>query len=256
MAESAEANRKVALITGGSFGIGAAVAFALARDGFDIAVTGTRVENVAGTCAKLDALRVRSHAVALDVRSPESIDAGLASVLSALGRIDVLVNNAGIPLAKPALEITPAEWENVVATNLNGTFYTTQAFGRYLTGNKREGQIINIGSTHGLVGYAGRSAYGTSKAAVHQLTRMLAIEWASLGIRVNAIAPGRVDSNSPARATTSSDPKVLEASRKRVPLDRFCSVEDVAEAVRYLASPGAAYITGHTLVLDGGLTVA
>lgn len=256
MSASISVSRKVAFITGGSFGIGAAAALALARDGFDVAVSGTRIENVAGTCAKLDALRVRSHAVALDVRSPESIDAAFASVLAALGQIDVIVNNAGIPLAKPALEITPAEWEDVVATNLNGTFYVTQAFGRYLVGNKREGQVINIGSAHGLVGYAGRAAYGTSKAAVHHLARMLAIEWAPLGIRVNVVAPGRVESNSPAREQTSSDPKVLEASRKRVPLDRFCTVEDVAEAVRYLASPGAAFITGHTLVLDGGLTVA
>lgn len=250
------AERRVAFVTGGAFGIGAAVALTLARDDFDVAVSGTRVENVAGTCAKLHALRVRPHAVALDVRSKESVDAAFASVLTELGAIDVLVNNAGIPLSKPALEIEPAEWANVVDTNLNGTFFMCQAFGRYLVERKREGLIINIGSTHGLVGYAGRAAYGTSKAAVHQLTKMLAIEWAPLGIRVNAVAPGRVESNSPARAKTSSDPRVLEASRRRVPLDRFCSVDDVAEAVRYLASPGASYITGHTLVLDGGLTVA
>jgi 2-deoxy-D-gluconate 3-dehydrogenase len=248
--------RKVAFITGGAFGIGAAVALALARDEFDVAVSGTRVENVAGTCAKLHALRVRPHAVALDVRSKDSVDAAFASVLTELGAIDVLVNNAGIPLSKPALDVEPDEWANVMATNVNGTFFMCQAFGRHLVERKREGLIINIGSTHGLVGYAGRAAYGTSKAAVHQLTKMLAIEWAPLGIRVNAVAPGRVESNSPARANTSSDPRILEASRRRVPLDRFCSVEDVAEAVRYFASPGASYITGHTLVLDGGLTVA
>jgi 2-deoxy-D-gluconate 3-dehydrogenase len=249
-------NRKVAFVTGGAFGIGAAAALALARDGFDVAVSGTRIENVAGTCSKLQALRVRAHPLELDVRSIDSVNAAFASVLEHLGAIDVLVNNAGVPLAKPALDITPEEWENVVATNLNGTFFMTQAFGRYLVEKKREGLVINIGSTHGIVGYAGRAAYGTSKAGVHQMTKMLAIEWAAHGIRVNAVAPGRVDSNSPARANTSSDPRVLEAARKRVPLDRFCSVEDVAEAVRYLASPGAAYITGHTLVLDGGLTAA
>lgn len=254
--EKGAPSHKVAFVSGASFGIGAAVALALAREGFDVAVSGTRVENVSATCGKLEALGMRSLAVVLDVRSSDSIHAALHRIIDEWGRVDVLVNNAGIPLSKPALEITPAEWGNVIATNLNGTFFMCQAFGRYLVERSREGLIINIGSTHGLVGYAGRAAYGTSKAAVHHLTKMLAIEWAAHRIRVNAIAPGRVESNSPARAKTSSDPKLLDAARQRVPLGRFCSVEDVAEAARYLASPAAAYMTGHTLVLDGGLSVA
>jgi NAD(P)-dependent dehydrogenase (short-subunit alcohol dehydrogenase family) len=249
-------DRKVVFVTGGAFGIGHAVAMALAGDGFDVAVSGTKAGNVANTCAKLEAAGVRALEVVLDVRSNDSVTAAFEAVTAKLGRVDVLVNNAGIPVNKEALEITPAEWENIVATNLNGTFYASQAMARHLIGRKAEGLIINIGSTHGIVAFPKRSAYGVSKAGVMHMTKMLAIEWAPHGVRVNAVAPGRVNSDSPGRLATLSDPAYLEVARKRIPLGRFCSVEDVAEAVRYLASPGAAYITGHTLVLDGGVTVA
>ena len=132
----------------------------------------------------------------------------------------------------------------------------SQALGSWLVDTHRPGLIINMCSTHGIVGFAKRAAYGITKAGVMHMTRMLAIEWAEHGIRVNAIAPGRVETESPGRAAPSSDPAFLELAKKRIPLGRFCPVEDVAEAVRYLASPAAAYITGHTLVLDGGVTVA
>jgi NAD(P)-dependent dehydrogenase (short-subunit alcohol dehydrogenase family) len=250
------AARKVAFVTGAAFGIGNAIALALARDGFDIAVSGTKAGNVANTCDEVKTTGARALAVELDVRSVESVKAAFARVTGELGAIDVLVNNAGIPVNKPALEIEPGEWDNIVATNLNGTFYMCQAMGRYLIESGREGVIINIGSTHGIVAFPKRSAYGVSKAGVMHLTRMLAIEWAPHGIRVNAIAPGRVNTNSPGRAATLSDPAYLELARKRIPLGRFCEVQDVAEAARYLASPAAAYMTGHTLVLDGGVTVA
>ena len=252
----AEAAPKVAFVTGASFGIGNAIALALARDGFDVAVSGTRAENVANTCGELRSAGVRTVGLGLDVRSVESVNAAFERVISELGAVDVLVNNAGIPVDKVALDIAPDEWENIVATNLNGTFYMSQAMGRYLVDSARPGVIINIGSTHGLVAFAKRSAYGVSKAGVMHMTRMLAIEWAPHGIRVNAIAPGRVNTNSPGRASQLRDPGYLELARKRIPLGRFCSVEDVAEAARYLASPAAAYMTGHTLVLDGGVTVA
>lgn len=250
------ASRRVALVTGASYGIGAAVALALARDGFDVAVSGTRAENVADTLAQLESLGVRALGLALDVRSVESVEAAMGRVTETLGAIDVLVNNAGMPVNKLVLETTPAEWENIIATNLTGTFYMSQAMGRYLVGSGREGLIINMGSTHGLVGFARRAAYGISKAGVMHMTRMLAVEWAEHGIRVNAIAPGRVVTTSPGRAAPSADPAYLELARKRIPLGRFCTIEDVAAAARYLASPEAAYITGHTLVLDGGVTIA
>ena len=249
-------DRRVAFVTGASYGIGSVIAAGLARDGFDVAVGATRVENVAGTRAKVEALGVRSLAVALDVRSVESVRAGVERIVRELGALDVLVNNAGMPVNKMVLDTTPADWENVIGTNLTGTFYMCQAMGRYLVDNRREGLIVNMGSTHGIVGFAKRAAYGISKAGIMHMTRMLAVEWAQHGIRVNAVAPGRVETDSPGRAEPSADPTFVETARKRVPLGRFCTVEDVAGAVRYLASPEAAYITGHTLVLDGGVTVA
>lgn len=246
--------KRMAFVTGASFGIGAATALALARDGFDVAVSATRLENVSATRAKLEALGVRAFPVALDVRSHGSIQEALGRVVDHFGAIDVLVNNAGVPLSKPTLDITPAEWDGVIATNLTGAFFMSQEMGRHWISRGRPGLIINMTSTHGIVAALNRAAYGISKAAVIHMTKVLAIEWAAHKIRVNSIAPGRVETGSPGRAATSADPKFVEAALERIPLRRFCTVEDVAEAARYLASPGAAYITGHTLVLDGGLT--
>lgn len=254
MAAENATRRRTAFVTGASQGIGAAVAVALARDGFDVAVSSTRPEKLAGVTAALKAAGAAAVPVALDVCSHSGIEQAMSEVIGAFGRLDVLVNNAGVPLRKLALEVTPAEWDAVMGANLTGTFFLTQHMGRHLIGSKRPGCIISIASTHGLVGRAERSTYGIAKAGIIHMTRMLAIEWAEHGIRVNAIAPGRVDSMSPARAATAADPKYLESALKRVPLRRFCSLEEVAQAVCYLASPRAEYITGQTLVLDGGLT--
>jgi NAD(P)-dependent dehydrogenase (short-subunit alcohol dehydrogenase family) len=247
-------SRRTALVTGASQGIGAAVAVALARKGFDIALTSTHPERLTGVVSTLEAAGARTAPVALDVRSHDGIKQAISQVIGALGRIDVLVNNAGVPLRKLALDVTPAEWDAVIATNLTGTFFLTQQVGRHLIDNRRPGCIVSIASTHGLVGRAERSTYGISKAGVTHMTKMLAIEWAKHGIRVNDVAPGRVESGSPARTATSADPQYLESARDRIPLGRFCSVEEVAQAVCYLVSPEADYITGQTLVLDGGLT--
>jgi NAD(P)-dependent dehydrogenase (short-subunit alcohol dehydrogenase family) len=247
--------RRTAFVTGASVGLGAAIAEALARDGFDLFVTGTRIENVAETSARIEAAGVQVCTTALDVRSLDSVNAAFVRAIDRFGGLDVLVNNAGVSLNKMVLDVTPAEWENVLATNVSGTFFMSQAMGRHLVEQRRPGLIINVGSTHGIVGYAKRGAYGISKAAVMHMTRMLAVEWAEHGIRVNAIAPGRVETAS-RRADGLSDPQTLERALKRVPLGRFCTEADVAAAVSYLASPQAAYITGHTLVLDGGVNVA
>ena len=254
MQEQNPAARPVAFVTGGSYGIGAATALALARDGYDVAVAATRIENLSNVLTQLEATGVRVAPVALDLRSQPSIEQAMAAVINALGRVDVLVNNAGTTLRRLALEITPAEWDGVVRTNLTGAFFMSTQMGRHLISCKRQGCIINMASTHGMIGLAERSAYGISKAAMIHMTRMLAIEWAEHGIRVNAVAPGRVESGSPLRAAGSADPKYLEKAHSRIPLRRSASSDEVAAAVRYLASPEAAYITGHTLLLDGGLT--
>jgi NAD(P)-dependent dehydrogenase (short-subunit alcohol dehydrogenase family) len=252
-AESAT-GRRTALVTGASQGVGAAVAVALARHGFDVAPASTHPGRLAGIVTAIEAAGGRAAPVMLDVRSHDGIKQAIAEVIRSLGRIDVLVNNAGVPLRRMALDVTPEDWDTVISTNLTGTFFLTQQVGRHLIEDRRPGCIVSIGSTHGLLGRAERSTYGISKAGVSHMTKMLAIEWAQYGIRVNTVAPGRVDSGSPARAAMSADPEYLESARGRVPLGRFCSVEEVAQAVCYLVSPEAAYITGQTLVLDGGLS--
>jgi len=244
--------RRTAFVTGASQGIGAAIALALARDGFDVAVSSTRPEKLAQVASGIVAANARAVPVALDVRAPGSIEKAMAEVVGACGRLDVLVNNAGVPVKKPALDLSPAEWEAVLDVNLKGTFFMSQSMGRHLVAAGRPGCIVSIASTHGLVALAQRSAYGIAKAAVIHMTRMLAIEWAEHGIRVNAVAPGRVDT--PSRAGSLAEPGYRDAALGRIPLNRFGTAEEVAAAVSYLVSPAASYITGQTLVLDGGLT--
>ena len=244
--------RRIAFVTGASQGIGAATAVALAKDGYDVAVSSTQPGKLDGLLAQLKAAGARAVPVALDVRSQPSIVEAMSAVTSAFGQLDVLVNNAGIPIRKPALELAPADWDAVLRVNLSGAFFMSQQMGRHLVASKRPGCIISIASTHGLVGARDRSVYGIAKAGVMHMTRMLAYEWAEHGIRVNAIAPGRVDT--PSRAGSLAEPGYQQAALARIPLKRFATSDEVAAAARYLASPEAAYITGQTLVLDGGLT--
>jgi len=240
-------------VTGAARGLGAAIAAGLARRGFDVAVSSTRVETLAATMTEIAAAGARTVPVALDVRSPASVEQAVAAAVGALGGLDVLVNNAGITARTPALGVTLQEWEAIMQVNVTGTFLMSQQMARHWIGGGRPGCIINMASTHGMIGFPERLAYGTSKGAVIQMTRMLAIEWAPHGVRVNAVAPGTVETASRA-AFFAADPERREKMLERVPLRRFATVEEVAGAVCYLASPEAAYITGQTLVLDGGLT--
>ena len=244
---------RTAMVTGASYGIGAATAVGLAEDGFDVAVTDLAVDSLADTLGRIAATGRRAVPVALDVRVQDSVERTFATAVAALGPIDVLVNNAGVPnLGKPVVDVTRAEWDNVLAVNLTGTFFMAQAMGRHLIGAGRPGVIISLASTHGLVGFANTSAYGITKAGISHMTRMLAIEWAGHGIRVNAVAPGTTQT--PSRAPRLADPTHRARMLGRIPAGRFGTAEEMAAAVRYLASPQASYITGHTLVLDGGLT--
>jgi NAD(P)-dependent dehydrogenase (short-subunit alcohol dehydrogenase family) len=244
--------RPAAFVTGASQGIGAAVALRLARDGFDVVVSSTRPEKLAPVIEGIRAAGARAVTVELDVREQASIERAMAEAVSACGRVDVLVNNAGVPLKKPALEVTPGEWRTVLDVNLRGTFFMSQQMGRHLVKTGRPGCIVSIASTHGLVALARSSTYGIAKAAVMHMTRMLAIEWAEHGIRVNSVAPGRVDT--PSRAASLAEPGYRDFALGRIPLKRFATADEVAGAVSYLASPAAAYVTGQTIVLDGGLT--
>jgi NAD(P)-dependent dehydrogenase (short-subunit alcohol dehydrogenase family) len=246
--------RQTALVTGASYGVGGATALALARDGFDIAITATRLENLAATAKAAAATGARVLPLALDLRAEASISAATQQVMLSFGRLDVLINNAGVNLRKPAVDVTASEWDEVMATNVRGTFLLTQQVGRQLIAAGRGGCIVNIASTHALRGAAERSTYGISKAALIQMTRMLAVEWAVHGIRVNAIASGRLRTPSPSRAARGEDHAYMAAMLKRIPLHRLATVEEVSLSVCYLVGPGAASMTGQVLVLDGGLS--
>lgn len=242
---------RAAFVTGASTGLGYAIACALANEGYDLAVADLDVA-MFDALLREPALRGRKVAtVKLDLRSESDIAQGFAQAAEALGSIGLLVNNAGRALIKPAGEVTWADWDDVVNINLKGAYFLSQKFAAHCIARKQAGCIVSIASTHGITGLAGRSVYGISKAGLIQMSRMLAIEWAAQNIRVNAIAP--------ATALTPSRQRMLDdAARERmlarIPSGRFITPEEIAAAVCYLASPGAASITGHTLTLDGGLT--
>jgi NAD(P)-dependent dehydrogenase (short-subunit alcohol dehydrogenase family) len=241
-----------ALVTGASEGLGRATALALAHDGCDVAVTDLDTDWLKGTLADVAAVGRTAVAIALDLRSEASIADAYAQALQAFGNIDVLVNNAGRALKRPAINVSWAEWDDVLAVNLKGAFFLSARFARHCLDERRPGAIVNIASTHGLTGIAERSVYGISKGGLIQMTRMLAIEWAAHGIRVNAVAPATV--LTPSRAESLKDPEARQYMLDRIPTGRFPTAEEVAAAVRYLASPEAASVTGHTLLVDGGLT--
>jgi NAD(P)-dependent dehydrogenase (short-subunit alcohol dehydrogenase family) len=241
-----------ALVTGTSTGIGKVIALALARAGYDLAVTEIDVDQLDDLLAHADLRGRKVVPIGLDLASQASIEAAFESAVAALGRIDVLVNNAGRALIRPVVDVTRADWDALIAVNLTGAFFLTQQFGRHAIAHGRGGAVVTIASTHGLTGIAGRAVYGIAKAGLIQMTRMLAIEWAPHGIRANAIAPATV--LTPSRAEMLNDPAARERMLGRIPTGRFVTPEEVAAAVVYLAGPDAGSITGQVLAIDGGLT--
>ena len=243
---------RTALVTGTSAGLGRAIAIALAREGYDLALTELDTAMLKATLADPAIANRKVVPIALDLRSQDSIKACFERAVTGLGEIDLLVNNAGRALVRPSVDVTDAEWDDVIDTNLKGAFFLSQLFGRRCIERKRPGAIVSMASTHGMIGIPERLVYGVSKAGLIQMTRMLAIEWAAKNIRVNAIAPTTVLTES--RQQMLSDHKVRADMLSRIPTGRFATPEEIAAAVVYLASPGAASVTGHTLMVDGGLT--
>jgi NAD(P)-dependent dehydrogenase (short-subunit alcohol dehydrogenase family) len=244
---------RTALVTGASTGLGRATALALGGAGFDLAVTDLDTAWVADLAKEPHLQGRKVVPIALDLRSESDIARAMEQAAQAFGSIDLLVNNAGRPMQKAATDVTWDEWNDVIDINLKGGFFLSLAFARHCIEGKRGGAVVSMASTHGLTGIADRSVYGISKGGIIQMTRMLAIEWAPLGIRVNAIAPATV--MTPSREKILSDPEARARMLARIPLGRFPAAEEIAEAVCYLASDAARSITGQTLALDGGVTV-
>ncbi len=238
---------KVALVTGASRGLGAGIAAALKEAGATVAGTSREQESAAQI-----ANRLGSIPVVMDVADVASVRAGVDSVLSEFGHLDILVNNAGLNIPQGVFDVDEASWDAVLDTNLKGTFFVTQAAARPMVDRGEGGRIINVASQAGVVGIEERSAYGASKGGTVLLTKVLAIELAQHGITVNAVAPTFIATE--LTRATLEDPAWRERILSRIPLGRVGEVEDVAAATVYLASPAAAMVTGHTLLVDGGWT--
>lgn len=240
---------KVAVVVGGTSGIGHALALGLAEAGADVVATSRRMEQVNETTARVQAFGRRSFAIASDVGNRASLEKVLAETVSRLGTVDILVNCAGTTKRTPTLDLDEALWDIILDTNLTGTLRCCQVFGRHMI-SRGYGRIINIASLSSFVALYEVAAYAASKAAVASLTKSLAIEWARHGVCVNAIAPGvfRTPLNTELLDNTGRGKEFLA----RTPMGRFGKVEELVGAAIYLASDAASFTTGEILVVDGG----
>ena len=243
---------RVALVTGASRGLGKTFALALARAGADVAITSRTLASLDETRRAIEALGRRSFPVVLDVRSHESIAAAVNTVHAHSGRIDILVNNAGCNIRKPALDVTWEDWNTILDTNLRGPFFVAQAVARHMV-TARYGRIVNLGSVTSVAGYAGLAPYGASRGGIRQLTMSLADDWGPHGITVNCLAPGWFKTAQ--NAVMYENAEWVAYLTDKIPLRRPGRADDLEGAVIFLASDASAYITGQTLLVDGGITV-
>ena len=243
---------KVALITGASRGIGRAVAVELARQGAEVFCTSTREGGCDATLEEIAALEADggAHALVCDVSDADSVDALGKCVLEEAGKLDILVNNAGITRDGVFMRMKDDDFDDVVGTNLRGAFLVCRAFARPMA-KARGGRIINIGSVVGLTGNAGQVNYAASKAGVVGMTKSLAHVLAGRGVTANVIAPGFIETDMTAAIPDDHKAEML----KQIPLSRFGAPADIARAAAFLAGDAGAYITGQTLVVDGGMTM-
>ena len=246
-----DGSRRVALVTGGSRGIGRACAVGLAEDGYDIAVVyAGSVDAARETCEACEAPGATARAYQCDVADPAAVNACVEAVLNDFGSIWALINNAGITRDGLLMRMGDDAFDDVLDVNLKGTFNTTRALTKTFM-RQRGGCVINMSSVVGLMGNAGQANYAASKAGVIGLTKAVARELAPRGVRVNAVAPGFVETDMTAKLSE----KVRAATEEQIPLRRMARPEEVAGVVRFLASDAAAYITGEVVRVDGGMAM-
>jgi len=244
---------QVALVTGASRGLGEAMALALAAAGADVALAGREAHTLEPVAAEVRALGRRALCLPLDVGNLDEIPPAVERVVSELGQIDILVNNAGCNVRKESIDYTPADWDTVLDTNLKGAFFLTQSVGRHMM-TRRRGKILNISSMTSYLGLPTVPAYSASKAALQQLTKLLAVEWADFNIQVNAIAPGWIATKMTAPLQENPELRArYDWVISRTPAGRFGEPGELAGAAVFLCSPAADFITGQTIAVDGGI---
>ncbi|MBI5069425.1 MAG: glucose 1-dehydrogenase [Deltaproteobacteria bacterium] len=242
---------RTALVTGASRGLGLAMARGLARAGADLALTARRREDVEPVAAELRALGVRAVPLALEVRDRGSVQAAVAEAVSSLGAVDVLVNNAGVNVRKPVVELAEEEWDLVLDTNLKGYFLVAQAVAPHMLA-RGSGKIVHISSILGAVGLPGLAPYAAAKGGVVQLTKVMALEWARRGIQVNAIGPTYFETE--LTAPLRADPERNRFIVERTPMGRWGRPEELVGTLVWLASSASDFVTGQTIYVDGGWT--
>ncbi len=243
--------RRLALVTGGSRGIGRAIALALGKNGCDVAVNyNASAEAAEALCGELAALGVRASAFRADVSDRTQVEALFKAVEAGMGPVEILVNNAGITRDNLLMRMKPEEWDAVLAANLSSAFYCTKEAIRGMA-KARWGRIVSIASVVGLVGNAGQANYSASKAGLIGFSRSVAREYATRGVTVNVVAPGFIGTD----MTGVLKEQVKEAILGQIPLGRMGSPEDVARAVAFFASEESSYVTGQVLAVDGGMTM-
>ena len=243
-------NHQIAVVTGAGRGIGRAIALKFAAEGADVVCVSRTVENSDKVAAEVRALGRQAWAFAVDVADSDAVNTAAESILKATGKVDVLVNNAGVTRDGLLMRMSDQDWDAVLDTNLKGAFLFTKAFTRAFL-KQRSGRILNIASVIGLIGNAGQANYAASKAGLIGFTKSVAKELASRGITVNAIAPGFIETD----MTTVLKPEMKQALLAQIPLASFGQAEDIAHAALFLASNEARYITGQVLSVDGGLVM-
>ncbi len=243
---------RTAVVTGSTRGLGRAFARALAEAGADIVIVGRDAIAAAEVAAELSAIGAQTLTVLADLTHRSEVEGVLTAAVERFGRVDILINNAGACIHRPALEVSDDEWRQVMAVNLDALWISCQVFGRHMV-EQGGGNIVNIGSMSAQIVNRPQwqPAYNASKAAVHHLTRSLAAEWAPLGVRVNALAPGYIKTD----MSPVDDPRYRQHWIEDAPQQRYGRPEELGPAIVFLASDASSFVTGSVLVADGGYTV-